>query len=158
PAIHENVPRVELVSRSESHAGPKLLGANVIVHLRTLARKYSAMEFPVDLRTEGATAAAKPRRVRRTILLVVGLLLVLITVAVVVRRQFWSSEDLPDVGDPFDVAEVHRLVNIPDADNAFVAYAAAHHKLGAFNSVIANVDFGSLGWSNAAPAVREFLE
>ncbi len=40
-----------------------------------------------------------------------------------------SLDGLPDVGDPFDVAEALRPVEIPDADNAFVAYAAAHRQL-----------------------------
>src|SRR4051812_137801 len=40
-----------------------------------------------------------------------------------------SLDGLPDIGDPFDVAEARRPVEIPDADNAFVAYAAAHQKL-----------------------------
>ena len=40
-----------------------------------------------------------------------------------------SLDGLPDVGDPFDVAEMRRPVEIPDADNAFVAYAAASRKL-----------------------------
>ena len=41
-----------------------------------------------------------------------------------------SLDGLPDVGDPFDVTEARRPVEIPDADNAFVAYAAAKAKLG----------------------------
>src|SRR5690242_17778252 len=40
-----------------------------------------------------------------------------------------SLDSLPDVGDPFDVAEARRPIDIHDADNAFVAYAAASRKL-----------------------------
>src|SRR5829696_4681141 len=46
-----------------------------------------------------------------------------------------SLDGLPDVGDPFDVAEARRPVEIPDADNAFVAYAAAHNLVGPPNSI-----------------------
>ncbi len=39
-----------------------------------------------------------------------------------------SMGDLPDVGDPFDVALARQPVEIPDRDNAYVAYAKARIK------------------------------
>ena len=38
--------------------------------------------------------------------------------------------DVPDVGDPFDVAEAQRSLIVAEADNAFVLYEAAEAKLG----------------------------
>src|SRR5262249_32171799 len=108
--------------------------------------------------SQSATATAKGRRVRKHLLFAIGTFLVLITVALVLRRHFGSWEELPDVGDPFDVAEVRRSVNIPDTDNAFVAYAEAHRKLAPLKAGMAKVDFGNASWSKTAPAVHDFLE
>src|SRR5690348_1921063 len=38
--------------------------------------------------------------------------------------------DVPDIGDPFDVALAQRPLMVADADNAFVLYEAAEAKLG----------------------------
>src|SRR5262249_1832640 len=80
-------------------------------------------------------------------------------------------DGLPDVGDPFDVAEARRPIEISDADNAFVAYAAAHRLLengpnnqvdyDRYNSIaeaVREIGIESLTWSSASPASREYLK
>ena len=81
-----------------------------------------------------------------------------------------SLDGLPDVGDPFDVAEARRPVEIPDADNAFVAYAAAKAKLGnppnpidearmtLLWDAVWNNEIKPLTWSSASPGLRDYLE
>lgn len=81
-----------------------------------------------------------------------------------------SLDGLPDIGDPFDAAEVRRPVEIPDADNAFVAYAAAHQEL---KNPLTSTDearwswlygaawdggFERLTWTSAPQGVRDFLD
>src|SRR2546423_1725355 len=58
--------------------------------------------------------------------LVIGISLGLIGLVGITIWRMGSLDGLPDVGDPFDVSEARRPVEIPDADNAFEAYAAAH--------------------------------
>jgi hypothetical protein len=81
-----------------------------------------------------------------------------------------SLDGLPDVGDPFDVAEALRPVEIPDADNAFVAYEMAHQKLvnppspvdEARRELLYDAVWGDenkrVSWSSAPPGVRDYLE
>ncbi len=125
--------------------------------------------------TAGSTASKAAGRLRRlaggpgrrlTIVVFVG-------VSTFVGVTFWrmrSLDGLPDVGDPFDVAEARRLVDIPDADNAFVAYAAADQKL---NNQWSQADLDRciwirvavlgdenrlMTWSSTPAGVRDFLE
>jgi hypothetical protein len=99
-------------------------------------------------------------------------IVVFVGLSAFVGVTFWrmrSLDGLPDVGDPFDVAEALRPVEIPDADNAFVAYAAARREL--VNSrnpyedpwcslvnAVWDGEIKSLTWSSAAPGIREYLE
>ena len=81
-----------------------------------------------------------------------------------------SLDGLPDVGDPFEVTEAGRPVEIPDADNAFVAYAAAKAKLGNTRNQVDdarmtllwdsvwNNDLKPLTWSLASTDLRDDLE
>jgi hypothetical protein len=100
-------------------------------------------------------------------------IVVFIGLSAFVGVTFWrmrSLDGLPDVGDPFDVAEALRPVEIPDADNAFVAYAAAAQKL-VNPSSQADLDrwnwlhdavWGDknqpLTWSSTPVGVRDFVE
>jgi hypothetical protein len=80
-----------------------------------------------------------------------------------------SLDGLPDVGDPFDVAEARRPVVIPDADNAFVAYEAADQKLRnlpspangrpdlLYEAVWVRED-KPVSWASAHPGVRRYVE
>jgi hypothetical protein len=102
---------------------------------------------------------------RLTIVVFVGL-------STFVGMTIWrmrSLDGLPDVGDPFDVAEARRPVEIPDADNAFVAYKAAYQSL--MNppnptekaprrwlyEAVRGEENRPLTWSSAPSGVRDFL-
>ncbi len=81
-----------------------------------------------------------------------------------------SLDDLPDVGDPFDVAEVRQPVEIADDDNAFVAYKTAGKKLvnppkpidetrwDLFHRAVRDADIRTLTWTSTSPKHREYLE
>jgi hypothetical protein len=82
-----------------------------------------------------------------------------------------SLDGLPDVGDPFDVAEARRPIEIADADNAFIAYAEVHRLLDKrpnrqvdydrYNSIaeaVQEIRIESLTWSSASPTSREYLK
>ena len=103
---------------------------------------------------------------RLAVLVAVGLIAV---VGVTIWRMR-SLDGLPDVGDPFDVAEARRPVEIPDADNAFVAYAAAQAKLvnqpnpidearlALLWDAVWDDEIKPLTWSSAPAGLREYLE
>ena len=101
--------------------------------------------------------------------LAIGVIVGWIAVAVVMVWRMGSLDGLPDVGDPFDVAEARRPVEIPDADNAFVAYAAAHKLVDPANSIdearrdlfskaLWDGEIKRLTWSSAPPGLRDYLE
>ncbi len=69
-----------------------------------------------------------------------------------------SLDGLPDVGDPFDIAAARRPIRIPDEENAYVAYAAAHPGPFQLPAGLTKADFKSLTWSKAGQAVRAFVE
>jgi hypothetical protein len=74
--------------------------------------------------------------------------------------------DLPDIGDPFDLALARRPIVIPDQDNAFVAYAEAHKKLAAPSRAVQDALSNAVweeknkapSWSSVDPGVRAYLE
>ena len=101
--------------------------------------------------------------------LAIGVIVGWIAVAGVMVWRMGSLDGLPDVGDPFDVAEARRPVEIPDADNAFVAYAVAHKLVDPADSIdearrclLVDALWGGeikrLTWSSALPGLREYLE
>ncbi len=65
-------------------------------------------------------------------------------------------DELPDVGDPFDIAEARRPIVIPDSDNAYVLYAQARPSPFSLPATVSHVDFDSLTWSKADNNVRAF--
>ena len=71
---------------------------------------------------------ARLTRFRVVALAVVGLLAFVACVSIWRMR---SADELPDIGDPFDVALALRPILIPDGDNAFSAYAQARTVSGA---------------------------
>ena len=75
--------------------------------------------------------------------------------------RMWSLGDLPDIGDPFDVEQARQAIKIPDADNAFEAYAKASLIPGdappEFWAERSNKD-DALRWSTAKPASVAYLE
>jgi hypothetical protein len=69
-----------------------------------------------------------------------------------------SLDGLPDVGDPFDVAQARRRIDVPNSDNAYVEYSEARRLLVREPAAISKVDFAKLTWSEAGTAVREYVE
>jgi hypothetical protein len=124
--------------------------------------------------TSQASVSERPRWLRRPKggagrWLAVGVIVGLIAFFGIMIWRMGSLDVLPDVGDPFDVALARRPVEILDADNAFVAYAAAHKLVDRPNSIdearwglfLEAFQFGEiklLTWSSATPALREYLE
>ncbi len=101
--------------------------------------------------------------------LAIGVSLGLIALVGVTIWRTGNLDGLPDVGDPFDVAEARRPIEIPEADNAFVAYAAAHKLLDPTNAMdeakwvslfeaVRDDEIKRLTWSSAPLGLREYLE
>jgi hypothetical protein len=92
---------------------------------------------------------------------VVSLLTLIIGVSVWRTRD---PGDLPDVGDPFDLALALRPVLIEDSDNAYDAYAMARNTPSETQEEVfdatSNARQGKddLKWSTARPGVLAFLE
>jgi hypothetical protein len=122
------------------------------------------------------TVSERPKRFRwqtagRGRRLTTGVSLGLIAVVGVTIWRARGLDGLPDVGDPFDVAEARRTVELPDADNAFVAYrAAARQNLmnprnpihrarwqSLYNAVWVG-EIKAFTWSSAEPAIRDYME
>jgi hypothetical protein len=92
-------------------------------------------------------------------------LLVLAGLVSIAAISVWRMRDpdaLPDVGDPFDLAEARRPIVIPDPDNAYVAYAEAHQKLTRFPPALEDAAWDdkndALIWSGADSIIRAYLE
>jgi hypothetical protein len=91
----------------------------------------------------------------------VFVLAVVATLAAMSGVSIWrmrSLGDLPDVGDPFDVAAARQLVVMSDDDNAFVQYKEARRQLTRLTDVARSVDWPKLTWSRAGKGVRDYLE
>jgi hypothetical protein len=71
-----------------------------------------------------------------------------------------SLDGLPDVGDPFDLTEALRPIEISDDNNAYVAYSDANRllSLSKMPDAVTRVDWAKVTWSTSAPEVRAFLE
>ena len=74
----------------------------------------------------------------------------------------WSPGELPDLGDPFDLARARQPIVIPDGDNAYAAYAEARIKLEDMPELIGDAAWAAnedaLRWSKVDLGVRERLE
>ncbi len=101
--------------------------------------------------------------------LAIGVALGFIALIGVTIWRMRSLDGLPDVGDPFDVAEARRPVEIAPADNAFVAYAEASKLLGPWSPMddaprdqlldaFGGDEKKPLTWSSAPRGLREYLE
>ena len=108
------------------------------------------------------TGRARPR--------VLGVSLAFIAFAGLIFWRMQATDELPDVPDPFDVAEPRRPIELPDADNAFVAYAAAQPllvtprnnqvDLDRYNllcNAVLDGDIKQITWSSASPGIRAYL-
>ncbi len=92
----------------------------------------------------------------------VFVLAVVAALAAMVGVSLWrmrSVSDLPDVGDPFDLAAARRVVVMSDEDNAYVQYKEARRQLTRFTSALAkSVQAATGSWSKAGTNVRDYLE
>ncbi len=119
-----------------------------------------------DLRT--STAASETKGAKRTPftrfrVYATAVVVALAAVGGVFVWRLRSPGELPDLGDPFDVAEARKPVVIPDRDNAYKAYAEARIRLADMPDALGDAawDFNEdrlLHWSKAKPEVREWLE
>jgi hypothetical protein len=92
---------------------------------------------------------------RVTLVLAIGIALAATALAV----WWWKSLDgLPDIGDPFDVAE-YRAIRVPDNQNAFTFLGRAD---GALTPMPAGTRAagvpGVVSWSQADPKLRDWVE
>jgi hypothetical protein len=96
---------------------------------------------------------ADPRRVRaRRFRRGVG---VLIALAIGFGTWWWVTlDDLPDVGDPFDVRAALRPLEVPVVENAYSSYVLAHRKLARQPQGFGNV---SGEWSEASLEQRSYV-
>jgi hypothetical protein len=101
--------------------------------------------------------------------LAIGVLLGLISLVCITIWRMRSLDDLPDVGDPFDVAGMRQPIVLPDSDNAFVAYAAARQLLVIppnpadedryclIANAVADGEIKPLTWASATLEIRSYL-
>jgi hypothetical protein len=66
--------------------------------------------------------------------------------------------DLPEIGDPFDVAAAQRPLIVAEADNAFVLYEAAEAKPGIPPVQLQQAELNALLWARMGPEVRSFVD
>ncbi len=97
------------------------------------------------------------RRLNRRHVLALAISIVFVAVLAVLYRGARSVNGLPDVGDPFEVAEARRPVDLPDDDNAFVKYIDARRQLTRFPSAMARTEWTKLTWSKAGTEFRDYL-
>ena len=91
------------------------------------------------------------------------LILLAIAVGLIALLSVWmwkvrSLEGLPDVGDPFDVAAALRPIEIPDEENAYVAYSEAKRLLARPPNTVRQFAWVHVTWSAAGTDVRAYLE
>jgi hypothetical protein len=98
----------------------------------------------------GTAHGRYPRRLRQ------ALLLVAVAVAGFYAWRTVTLIDLPDVGDPFDVNEALKRIEIPDAENAFTFYAAAHAKLTRLRPIDRPLDWEETDWSKSSQGRRDY--
>jgi hypothetical protein len=108
----------------------------------------------------------RPAKVARLTPFRVIALAVLGLLALVAGISVWqmrSADELPDVGDPFDVTQALRPIAIPDHDNAYAAYAEARIPNGTAAGAELwdaawNGRIDALTWSKAKPEIRGFRQ
>ncbi len=107
--------------------------------------------------TSLVSGAMKRLRFTRFRLIVLAVLPGFASVAGTFVGRMRSLDDLPDVGDPFDVARELRPVVIPDENNAYVSYAEARQLRTRPPAAMARVKLATLSWAEAGTPVRDYL-
>ncbi len=118
-----------------------------------------------DLRTSTAvseTKGAKRTPFTRFRVCATAVVVALAAIGGIFWWQLRSPGELPDLGDPFDVAVARQPVVIADRDNAYAAYAEARIRLADMPDAIGDAAWDHhedrLHWSKAKPEAREWLE
>jgi hypothetical protein len=119
---------------------------------------------------EGRSSEIARRLNRRGQLLTVAVVIGLTAILGSLIWRMRSLDGLPDVGEPFDVALARRPVEIADAENAFITYAAARKRLlnpanpidvdrkNLVYQAVRNNRIEALTWLSADSGSRAYLE
>ena len=108
----------------------------------------------------GSVMSGNTKLVRHTRFRLIALALTTVS-AIVAGAIVWrmrSVDDVPDVGDPFDVDVASRPVFVSDIDNAYVSYCEARRMLTTLPVATPRVDWVKLTWAKAGTNVRAYLE
>ena len=80
--------------------------------------------------------------------------------ALVLGLSIWrvrDVSDLPDIGDPVDLASICQPIVVVDNDNAFAHYSQARSKLGKVTQGESTALRANPTWSGSGPNLKEFL-
>jgi hypothetical protein len=116
------------------------------------------MESPSKPIATAEKTATRWRGLRRFRPFTLAVVAALVTLAAISVWRMRSLDDLPDVGDPFDVALALRPISLPDEDNAFVSYVEARRMLTMLTAGIDRLMRKTSTWSSADEKVRDYLE
>ena len=91
---------------------------------------------------------------------IAGISVGLIALVCITLWKMRSEDELPDIGDPFDVPVALRPVDLPDEQNAYAVYATAHAGPVVLPAdwTFAWRDFKAMTWSSSGEAVRAFVD
>ena len=119
-----------------------------------------AVTTPVQSQTSRKMLQLLRKRLRQLLWATLGLAIFL-AVAGGIFAIWWltSLNGLPDIGDPFDVAEL-RAFKIPDDQNAFTYFRRAQVKLTPMPELprAARATTSTVAWSKADPKLRAWVE
>jgi hypothetical protein len=116
------------------------------------------MKTPTEPIAKSEEAEARGRNLTRYRFFALTVLAALVTMAGISMWRMRSLDDLPDVGDPFDVAQAVRPISVRDEDNAYVSYIAARRKLTMLTLATDRLMRKTNTWSSADQKVRDYLE
>ena len=122
-----------------------------------------AGEIAIDMESRSKSPlidgiAGSRRIVTRFRVLVLAVMAVLAGISGTSIWRMRSLDELPDVGDPFDLAKAREWVVMSEDDNAYAKYKDARSKLTRFTSAIAQGVRAAPTWSKAGTSVRDYLE
>src|SRR5262249_18489255 len=115
------------------------------------------METKIETQMNAPPKRGRTRLSRgRVLVLAIALGLLMATSAWMWRMR--GLDGLPDVGDPFDISETLRPIEISDDNNAYVDYSKAQRLLTKMPDPVRQVDWSKMSWAMANPDVRAYLE
>jgi hypothetical protein len=98
------------------------------------------------------------RRPGRALLLALGLAAAALVLMGIWIRGVRNVDGLPDVGDPFDVTEALRPIEMLEDENAYVLYADAKGQLSRRSPALSKNIFDASTWPRAGEDVRAFVQ